>query len=323
MNKPATTTQVVTPPDRALKAQPAPSEDERITGGKRFVWNDERLDSILASMATMRPVGKTGICSLDRLLGGGLYPEVYVLAAEPGAGKTTLALQIADYVARFGSRKTVFLSAEMSAAQIVAKSLSRLSSEGGNDPLTAREVMRMDESMLARITATANLYRTEIAPNTATIDKKLTVEQITSLYREGFPSSDPQPVLVVDYLQIIPATDDAAKTDFQHHTANMGGLVDIAKQHKTPVLVISSMNRSGRSASSLVSLSGSSAIEYGASVVMFVSVDGSDDEAIKENKSAPMRPVTLSVLKNRFGNTGDISLYFKPAENRFMEKAER
>ncbi len=52
-----------------------------------FEWNDERLDSILVTMATMKPVGSTGITALDAILGGGLYLEVYVLAAEPGAGK--------------------------------------------------------------------------------------------------------------------------------------------------------------------------------------------------------------------------------------------
>ncbi|MEF9877676.1 MAG: DnaB-like helicase C-terminal domain-containing protein, partial [Gordonibacter sp.] len=128
------------------------------------------------------------------------------------------------------------------------------------------------------------------------------------------------PVLVVDYLQIMPSAADGVQTDVQHHTANMSGLCEVAKLHRVPVIVISSMNRQGRNASALASLAGTSAIEYGASAVMFVSVDGKDESEVKANKEAPVRPVTLSVVKNRFGITGDVPLYFKPAESRFIER---
>lgn len=286
-----------------------------------IAWNDERLDIILASMAAMKPVGSTGIASLDRVLGGGLHPEVYVLAAEPGAGKTTLALQIADYVARFGSRRVVFVSAEMSAAQIVAKSLSRLSAETALDPLTVRDVMRMDAGRIEDIQAAADVYRAEVAPSIATIDEAVTVRSIASLYASGFDPCEPKPVLVVDYLQIMPSATDTVQTDMQHHTSNMSALCEIAKLHRVPVLVISSMNRTGRNSSALASLAGSSAIEYGASAVMFVSVDGEGEAETKTNKEAAIRPVTLSVVKNRFGITGDVPLYFKAAESRFIERA--
>lgn len=291
-------------------------------GAEMIAWNDERLDGILSTMATMRPVGSTGIASLDLVLGGGLHPEVYVLAAEPGAGKTTLALQIADYVARFGSRKVVFVSAEMSAAQIVAKSLSRLSSEKASAPLTVRDVMRMDAGRIEDIKEVAETYRAEVAPCIATLDEAVSVHGIASLYASGFDPCEPKPVLVVDYLQIMPSATDAVQTDMQHHTANMSGLCEIAKIHRVPVIVISSLNRTGRNTSALASLAGTSAIEYGASAVLFVSVDGESEGEVKANREATMRPVTLSVVKNRFGSTGDVPLYFKPAESRFMERAE-
>lgn len=287
---------------------------------KNFAWNDEKLDSILSSMAAMKPVGSTGIASLDRVLGGGLHPEVYVLAAEPGAGKTTLALQIADYVARFGSRRVVFVSAEMSVAQIVAKSLSRLSAETPFDLLTVRDVMRMDAERIKDIEAAADIYRAEVAPHISTIDEAATVQSIASLYASGFDPCEPKPVLVVDYLQIMPSSTDAVQTDTQHHASNMSALCEVSKRHRVPVLVISSMNRSGRKDSALASLAGSSAIEYGASAVMFVSVDGEGEVETKTNKEAAIRPVTLSVVKNRFGITGDVPLYFKAAEGRFIER---
>jgi len=59
----------------------------------------------------------TGMGELDRVFGGGLIPgSVTLLGGEPGIGKSTLLLQLADHTAR--STPTLYLSAEESAAQI-------------------------------------------------------------------------------------------------------------------------------------------------------------------------------------------------------------
>ncbi len=59
----------------------------------------------------------TGMPELDRVFGGGLIPgSVTLLGGEPGIGKSTLLLQLADHAAR--SIPTLYLSAEESAAQI-------------------------------------------------------------------------------------------------------------------------------------------------------------------------------------------------------------
>jgi len=59
----------------------------------------------------------TGMGELDRVLGGGLIPgSVTLLGGEPGIGKSTLLLQLANFAA--GVTPTLYLSAEESAAQI-------------------------------------------------------------------------------------------------------------------------------------------------------------------------------------------------------------
>lgn len=59
----------------------------------------------------------TGMGELDRVFGGGLIPgSVTLLGGEPGIGKSTLLLQLADHTAR--EAPTLYLSAEESAAQI-------------------------------------------------------------------------------------------------------------------------------------------------------------------------------------------------------------
>lgn len=60
----------------------------------------------------------TGFPELDRVLGGGIVPGSLVLmGGEPGIGKSTLLLQVADSLARTG-RQVLYLSGEESARQI-------------------------------------------------------------------------------------------------------------------------------------------------------------------------------------------------------------
>jgi DNA repair protein RadA/Sms len=85
------------------------------------------IDSIEVEAARSR---STGIDELDRVLGGGLVGgAVVLLAGEPGAGKSTLCLELAARAAREGA-PTLYVTGEESAAQV------RLRAErtGGLDP---------------------------------------------------------------------------------------------------------------------------------------------------------------------------------------------
>ena len=73
------------------------------------------IGEVDATAATARP---TGVAELDRVLGGGLVPgAVCLLAGEPGVGKSTLLLEVAQQWARPGSRALI-VSGEESAAQV-------------------------------------------------------------------------------------------------------------------------------------------------------------------------------------------------------------
>src|SRR5690349_2349159 len=72
------------------------------------------VEQLSAGEVTRLP---TGMSELDRVFGGGLIPgSVTLLGGEPGIGKSTLLLQLADHAA--ASTPTLYLSAEESAAQI-------------------------------------------------------------------------------------------------------------------------------------------------------------------------------------------------------------
>ncbi len=70
----------------------------------------------------------SGIGEFDRILGGGMVPgSIVLLGGDPGIGKSTLLLQVADQIGRQG-RKVLYLSGEESAGQIKLRA-SRLEIE--------------------------------------------------------------------------------------------------------------------------------------------------------------------------------------------------
>jgi DNA repair protein RadA/Sms len=81
----------------------------------------------------------SGMAELDRVFGGGLIPgSVTLLGGEPGIGKSTLLLQLANHAAR--SVPTLYLSAEESAAQIGVRA-RRLGLKTGDKPADGLRVI--------------------------------------------------------------------------------------------------------------------------------------------------------------------------------------
>ncbi|MBO8158008.1 DNA repair protein RadA [Thermosyntropha sp.] len=65
----------------------------------------------------------TGMTEFDRVLGGGIVPgSLILLGGDPGIGKSTLLLQVSDYMAKKGE-KVLYLSGEESLKQIRLRSL--------------------------------------------------------------------------------------------------------------------------------------------------------------------------------------------------------
>lgn len=304
-----------------------PSPPPAFEGGRQFRWNSERKHELLAGLAGLRSYGSTGFRKFDELLGGGLSCGVHILSALPGAGKSTLALQIGDYVARFGLGGCLYLSLEMGGSSLVAKSVSRLSAEMGS-PLSFAEIVRLvsraadrDTPKFDSMSRAVDVYFSEVGPRIATIDAPLSVAALSSLY-DSIPADEAKPLLIADYLQLLPREErDAAMTDYATLTATMRELCCLAQKHSVPVLAISSQNRGAkRGGTSLDLLSGSSALEFGATSVAFLCVDGDSDEERARNAELPARPVTLHLVKNRYGRLGRVPLWFCPAESRFIER---
>ncbi len=86
----------------------SPADSVGPVGLDEIEINNETLDASRLS---------TGLTGLDEVLGGGLVPgSVVLLAGDPGIGKSTLLLQVANYVA--AKQKILYVSGEESASQV-------------------------------------------------------------------------------------------------------------------------------------------------------------------------------------------------------------
>lgn len=295
--------------------------------GQSGLWNCDRMNSLVSAICRQKAVGSTGLRRFDSLLGGGLLQGVYILAGEPGAGKSSFALQIADYIAAFGKRKVLYVSLEMSAAQLVAKSFARLSSQEKSQPLSFREIGNLlqayhnaEPKRIEFLHSVINRYTAEIAPNISTQDSVVTLSDIRKLY-DSLSGEFLPPILILDYLQLVGLEPGVVSANDTQRLSNvMRGLCDLSKHYQIPIIALSSQNRSKRGKSSLDSLDGAGQIEYGATGVWFLSVDGNSDEERQRNSQGNPRPVHIDIAKNRFGTLGSLPLMFDPSCSKFIER---
>lgn len=291
----------------------------------------------------------TGLRGLDGALDGGLRRGVYVLGAISSLGKTTLAVQMADHIAESG-RPVLFVTIEQSAQEIVAKSLTRImrrTVEGIDGLMSTRTLMSRDKrdgfspARLEALDGVCLAYTDRIAPHLRILEgtTQPRVADVAAAARAMREHDGQPPVVFIDYLQLL-APDSDRLTEKQATDRNMMALRQLARDERTTVFVISSLNRSSYSGSiSLDSFKESGGIEYGADVLLGLQPYrmGEQLEAVTETKrraeangilrrmkARAERPCEIVVLKQRSGAVPDrgIPVTFYPVCNLFTDGAD-
>ena len=177
------------------------------------------------------PAVATGCVALDDMLGGGMVQEgFYILAARPGAGKTTLGLQIAERVASRGA-PVLFISLEMSLRQLTAKRLAAVSNISTtkilNHALVPDEYSRLTKAM------------TEIAARPLVFNAKshLTVSEIGFLARQVKGCE----LVFIDYVGLI--QHGKGNSLYEKVTATSNELKRLARKLGIPILCLAQLNR--------------------------------------------------------------------------------
>ena len=285
------------------------------------------------------PVISTGFEKLDATLDGGLYEGLYVVGGVSSLGKTSYVMQIVDQVAAAGHDVVIF-SLEMSKAELIAKSLSRLtmviSREQGNS-LTAAKTPRgitdgkrytnyteKEKGLIQAACERYAGYANNISIREGVGD--IGVKQIRKSVLQHISFRGKRPVVVVDYMQIL-APMDIRATDKQNTDRAVLELKRLSRDLKTPVVCISSLNRASYSNKiSMEAFKESGAIEYSSDVLLGLQFAGAGGEKFDLDKAKHgegkygEREIQCVVLKNRYGRTGGkITYTYNPCFNHFYE----
>ena len=173
-------------------------------GAPLTAYAAELLEGLIA---VDRPTVPTPFDTLNALLGGGLHGgKLYVLAAPPGGGKTTLSCQIADFAASKGC-PVAYVAMEMGRAQLFDYALARRL--GMNSAKVESKSFRHSATDRAALAEAAKDYLETVAPYLAVIEGDWTTTPASlNAWAAGakarYPVTAETPVLiVVDYLQLL------------------------------------------------------------------------------------------------------------------------
>ena len=234
---------------------------------------------------------ETGIRAIDGLIKGLAPKKLVVLAARPGIGKSALALQFADKVARSGGRAILF-SLEMDADEIGQRLLSQRTRVPLDDICTGRFD---DAESRTMSTETGHISELRLMID----DRSRTLGKIAMrVQRESL--AGPIGLVVVDYLQLVQAHVKGQPRE-QEVASVSRALKGMAMDHGCCVVALSQLNRALMQRADrrplLSDLRESGAIEQDADVVMFLhreSIYGTSDDGKAE----------VIIAKNRGGVAG-------------------
>lgn len=277
-----------------------------VTGSDAMV---ELFDAMTAAEEAA-PYLRTGYHALDRILGGGLINGcLYILAARPGQGKTTLGAAIAEHIAAEG-KTVLFVSLEMTRQQLAAR---RVAAYVGT--VTATQVLTGDchgEDLDKVTAAITTLSKRKILFNRR---GRVNVREIQFLAQKNKVD-----LVVIDYLGLIQHGD--GKSLYEKVTETSNRLKQMTILLNLPVLCLAQLNREvegrGNKPPRLSDLRDSGAIEQDADAVLFLHrLDDPDRE------ETSLTPLDLIVEKNRYGPRGTVALGWSLNNGRIVEGGGR
>ncbi len=254
----------------------------------------------------------TGFPGLDDLTFGPKPGELWLIAARPSMGKTTLALNMALNMAMEG-KKILFISLEMHRDSMMRKVLSVMASI----PLTAVTLARMDAKQWARAATAAG--RIAELPCCLIDDTNVSALDVQRIAQKAKVKMGGLDGIYIDHIGLMKMP--ARKDDNRNYQVGdcSRALKAYAMAEGIPVIALSQLNRAvdvrQDKRPMLSDLRDSGSLEQDADIVLFVYRDD------YYNKGSTKKGETeLIVSKQRNGPLGTVLLIFNAAMSRFEEK---
>lgn len=248
---------------------------------------------------------RTGFTLLDSITSGLNKSDLIIIAARPGMGKTSFAMNIATNVARRAEKEVVTFNLEMSKEQLATRILS---TEALVESNTLRNGRISGDDWVKLATSAGYLSSLPLyIDDTAS----MTVQQMKAKLRRTKNLG----LVIIDYLQLMESTSrsDNRVTIISEITRQ---LKVMAKELNVPVILLSQLSRAVESRTDkrpmLSDLRESGSIEQDADIVLFLY-----REAYYNKESQRQNISECIVAKNRHGETGTVELIWDGQYTRF------
>ena len=256
----------------------------------------------------------TGFTDFDRMTGGLRPGDLVVVAGRPSMGKTTLAVNMAEFAAVSPDVRAsvAIFSMEMPSEQLVTRMLSSI----GHVPLNSIRTGHISDDDWVRITAAtsqlsdAKLFIDE-SPGLTPTELRARARRIKREHGLG--------LVVVDYLQLmqVPGSKENRATEIAEISR---GLKALAKELQVPVIALSQLNRGVEQRQEkkpvMSDLRESGAIEQDSDMILLIYRD-----EIYDKNTTKKGVAEIDLAKHRNGETGTFLLTFQGQYTRFVNFA--
>ncbi len=254
----------------------------------------------------------TGYYDLDKKLRGLKDGEVTVIAARPSCGKTSLAMNIAEYVSIQCGHHVAVFSLEMSSVSLIKRMISsraRVNLREVRDDLVSHDLTKLT-------TASCDIAKSKLH----IIDRSVSVKRLKAKARRLHQQYGLR-LIVIDYMGLMETSPRPGQNRQEQISEISSGVKQLAKELKLPVVMLSQLNRDIEKDKArkprLSDLRESGAVEQDADVAILLYPKQSEGQ----DEDKEIVRVGAIVAKQRNGPTGEVGLTFFKCYTRLESEA--
>lgn len=277
----------------------------------------DKFDKIARDPSSINGIS-TGFKDYDKITNGLQNSDLVLLAARPGVGKTSFAMNVLVHAATEGGKKCAIFSLEMSKEQLMQRAICSLAKVSMAKALNGS----MDAEEWKRVwSATKKLEQSGLYVD----DSSLTTPADILAKCRRLKAKEGLDLVMIDYIQLMSSGNSKKDQTRQNEVSEISRNLKIAaKELNVPIIALSQLSRGVESRPDhrpmLSDLRDSGAIEQDADIVLFLYNPEKYNDVPQEDEPGT---VELIIAKHRNGRTGTIKLRWIGEYTSFVNLSEK
>ncbi len=272
----------------------------------------DKFETIQKDKNSLRGIS-TGIFGLDKITNGLQNSDLILVAARPGCGKTSLAMNIVNHAAIHGKKKCAIFSLEMPKVQLAQRSLCSIAYVDMERALKGEMSVREWQALWS---AKEKLAGADIFVDDSSLNTPMDIlSKCRKLKREQGLD-----LIMIDYLQLMSGS-GKAKDNRQQEISEMSRALKVAaRELNVPIIVLSQLSRAVEARKDhrpiLSDLRESGAIEQDADIVIFIYRGDMYNDVPESEKEGNIAEIIIA--KHRNGGLGTVKVKWLPSITTFV-----